>query len=67
MTKIPNYFGDISDEEIKRIQDNTEEFEKKVFEFQKRENEDNSDDVSIRDRCKIGPRLKSFTISRIKT
>ena len=72
MTKIPKYFGDISEEEMQRINDNTREFENNVAEFQRRpveDNsvEDNSDVDSIRDRCKKGPILKSYTITRIKT
>lgn len=66
MTKIPKYFGDISDEEIQRIQDNTREFENNVAEFQHRPVDDNSNVDSIRDRCKKGPVLKSYTITRIK-
>lgn len=65
MTKIPKYFGDISEEELKRIEDNTRDFDTKIAEFQHRP-QDNTCDDSIRDRCKKGPVLKSYTITIIK-
>lgn len=57
-------FGDVSTEEIERITNAMSDYYSYMNKFQNREVEQESSDV-VRS-CVRGPRLKSYTITRVK-
>lgn len=61
MLKVPSFFGDIPREEIEKFNSALENYEKYITTFQERERVEDKDRGMVR-----GPRLKSYSVTRVK-